>query len=103
MDGNLNLTRSLGDLKHKNREHLKPEEQAITAYPDTYEFELSEDVDFILMGCDGIWEKKSNEEAVAWVYEQLAKQEEQGKVDLQKIVEDLLNENLASDVQQSGK
>jgi len=30
---------------------------------------LEKGIDFILMGCDGIWEKKSNEEAVAWVYE----------------------------------
>jgi len=69
VDGNLNLTRSLGDLKHKNRPHLKPEEQAITANPDTFEFDLDDQVDFVLMGCDGIWEKKSNEEAVEWVYE----------------------------------
>lgn len=73
VDGNLNLTRSLGDLKHKHRTHLKPEEQAITANPDTYEFDLTPDVDFVLMGCDGIWEKKSNEEAVKWVYEQIEK------------------------------
>lgn len=26
VDGNLNLTRSIGDLKYKHREHLKPEE-----------------------------------------------------------------------------
>lgn len=71
VDGNLNLTRSLGDLKYKQRDHLKPEEQAITANPDTYEFELEKGIDFILMGCDGIWEKKSNEEAVQWVYEQI--------------------------------
>ena len=36
VDGNLNLTRSLGDLKYKGRTHLTPEEQAITANPDTY-------------------------------------------------------------------
>lgn len=36
VDGNLNLTRSLGDLKYKNRTQLTPEEQAITANPDTY-------------------------------------------------------------------
>ena len=62
VDGNLNLTRSLGDLKYKGRTHLTPEEQAITANPDTYSFDLTNEVDFILMGCDGIWEKKSNEE-----------------------------------------
>lgn len=69
VDGNLNLTRSLGDLKYKHRTHLTAEEQAITANPDTYEFDLTNDIDFILMGCDGIWEKNSNEQAVAWVYE----------------------------------
>ena len=40
VDGNLNLTRSLGDLKYKHRAHLTPEEQAITANPDTYVFDL---------------------------------------------------------------
>lgn len=104
VDGNLNLTRSLGDLKYKQREHLKPEEQAITANPDTYEFELEKGIDFILMGCDGIWEKKSNEEAVAWVYEQIKKQDKDNMdIDIKKIVADLLHENLASDVTSSGK
>lgn len=59
------------------------------------------------MGCDGIWEKKSNEEAVEWVYEQIKKQRsEKGEgaaVDVEKIVEDLLNENVATDVTSSGK
>ena len=73
VDGNLNLTRSLGDVKYKHRDHLTPEEQAITANPDTYEFDIHPELDFILMGCDGIWEKQSNEEAVAWVYEQINK------------------------------
>jgi protein phosphatase 2C family protein 2/3 len=43
---------------------LKAEEQAITANPDTYVFDLTDDLDFILMGCDGIWEKNDNEKAV---------------------------------------
>jgi len=69
VDGNLNLSRSLGDLKYKQRDHLSAEEQAITANPDTYVFDLTDDLDFLLMGCDGIWEKNSNEEAVKWMYE----------------------------------
>ena len=56
------------------------------------------------MGCDGIWEKKSNEEAVAWVYEQIDKfKKEDKEVDIKKIVADLLHENLATDVTSSGK
>lgn len=34
VDGNLNLSRALGDLKYKTNKDLKPEEWPITAYPD---------------------------------------------------------------------
>jgi serine/threonine protein phosphatase PrpC len=29
---------------------------------------MPDDLDFILMGCDGVWERKTNEEMVEWVY-----------------------------------
>ena len=101
VDGNLNLTRSLGDLKYKHREHLKPEEQAITANPDTYSFDFDDGIDFIIMGCDGIWEDKSNAEMVEWVYNKLEEQKKNGTEDLQAIVRDLLHETIASDVTSS--
>lgn len=66
-------------------------------------FDLEKGVDFILMGCDGIWEKKSNEEAVEWIYGQINKAKADGEeIDIKKIVADLLHENLASDVTSSG-
>jgi protein phosphatase 1G len=34
VDGNLNLSRSLGDLKYKKAKHLKWHEHPITGYPD---------------------------------------------------------------------
>ena len=62
------------------------------------------------MGCDGIWEKKSNEQAVEWVYEQIEKQKKEkeigddiSKLDIEKIVADLLLDNIATDVNSSGK
>jgi serine/threonine protein phosphatase PrpC len=75
------LTRSLGDLKYKGRDHLTPEEQAITANPDTYVFDLTDDIDFIIMGCDGIWEKKSNEEMVEHIYARLKEETEKANHD----------------------
>lgn len=55
------------------------------------------------MGCDGIWEKKSNEEAVMWVYEQISKyKKDEKEIDIRQIVADLLHENLATDVTSSG-
>ena len=106
VDGNLNLTRSIGDLKYKHRDHLKPEEQAITANPDTYEFDITDDIDFIIMGCDGIWEKKSNEEMVEWVYAALKEHgwkagDDPAGVDISRIVRDLLLESIAEDVKEA--
>jgi serine/threonine protein phosphatase PrpC len=93
VDGNLNLTRSLGDLKYKQKEGFKPEEQPITADPDVYEFELTEDIDFIIMGCDGIWERKSNEEMVEYVYSKL----NAGK-SLKETVSELLLDTIAPSI-----
>ena len=90
VDGNLNLTRALGDLKYKVKEDLKAEEMPITSNPDTFEYELTPECDFIIMGCDGVWETKSNDEMVEWVYNKLGDNPQ--KADLKQIVSDLLNE-----------
>ena len=71
VDGNLNLSRSLGDLKYKINKDLTPEEWPITANPDILCVDLLPEDDFIIMGCDGIWETKSNEEMVEYIYERL--------------------------------
>ena len=93
----MNLTRALGDLKHKEKEGLTPEEQPITANPDVYEYELTEDIDFIFLGCDGVWEQMDNDEMVAWIYERLGK--DKTEADLNKITEELLQSQLSHDVQ----
>ena len=87
VDGNLNLTRALGDLKYKTKD-LQPEEHPITANPDVFEYDMPADLDFVLMGCDGIWERKSNEEMVEWVYNRLGKDKSQAN--LKEICSELL-------------
>ena len=59
VNGNLNLSRALGDLEYKNNKEMGPECQMITADPDISKTK-NENIDFIIMGCDGIWEVKSN-------------------------------------------
>jgi len=103
VDGNLNLTRAIGDLKYKQKKHLKAEEHPITANPDTYSYDLTDDADFIIMGCDGVWEQKSNEEMVDWVYAKLKQAPSYDKADLKEIVADLLNECLSPDHTQTRK
>ena len=98
VDGNLNLTRSLGDLKYKQNKSLTPEEHPVTANPDVFEYALTGEEDFIIMGCDGIWETKSNEEMVDYIYKKL----EEGK-DLKTLSEELLNDIISPDYTQTGK
>ena len=92
VDGHLNLTRALGDLKFKKKEGLTAEQFCITANPDVFTYDLTPQDDFILMGCDGCWEVKSNEEMVAWVYQKLQEVPDRSIESLKKIVSDLLNE-----------
>jgi serine/threonine protein phosphatase PrpC len=66
----LNLSRAIGDLEYKKNAKLAPEEQMITADPDILKVK-NEKIDFIIMGCDGIWEVKQNEEMVKWIGQRL--------------------------------
>lgn len=61
VNDNLNLSRAIGDLEYKKSTELKPEEQIISAYPDIVEQSI-EDQQFLIIGCDGIWETKTAEE-----------------------------------------
>ena len=65
--GNLNLSRGLGDLEYKQNTKLPPEEQMITANPDIVVEDLTPDCDFIVLGCDGIWDCLTNQEACDYV------------------------------------
>jgi len=67
VNGNLNLTRSLGDHEYKQNSSLKPSEQIITCVPDVKTHQITDDTDFILLGCDGIWDVMGNEQAVNFV------------------------------------
>ena len=68
----LNLSRSIGDIEYKNNRQLNAAEQMISSTPDILRIKR-EGVDFIIMGCDGIWETKTNDKMVEWIRERLDK------------------------------
>jgi serine/threonine protein phosphatase PrpC len=43
----------------------------ITAFPDVQVIE-NKGIDFIIMGCDGIWETKTNEDMIKWVQKRIS-------------------------------
>ena len=56
VNSNLNLSRALGDLEYKKDKKLPVEKQMIIAVPDIKSRKLAEKDEFIIIGCDGIWE-----------------------------------------------
>ena len=57
VNGGLNLTRSFGDFDYKAKKELGYHEQMITCKPDVRLFERHPEDEFIIIGCDGIWER----------------------------------------------
>lgn len=58
INGNLNLSRAIGDLEFKNQKNLDRNKQLIIAEPDVVVKEWDKSEKFFLLGCDGIWELK---------------------------------------------
>ncbi len=92
VNDNLNLSRAIGDLEYKKNSNLKPEEQIISAFPDVEIRELDKAHDFMIIGCDGIWETLSAEEICLFVKGNLEK-----NVSIDLIIEQLLDKLIAKE------
>lgn len=53
MNGNLALSRAIGDFEFKKSADLPPEQQIVTAFPDVTIHEIGEDDEFLVIACDG--------------------------------------------------
>ena len=90
----MNLSRSLGDLKYKQNKKLTPQYQAITAYPEILIDNYSNDINFLIIACDGVWDCLSNQQACDFVKEKLRKDPLQK---LTLIIEEMFDLILAKD------
>lgn len=53
VNGNLALSRAIGDFEFKKSAGLAPEQQIVTAYPDVVVHEIADDDEFLVVACDG--------------------------------------------------
>ncbi|KAG7174776.1 protein phosphatase 2C T23F11.1-like [Homarus americanus] len=86
VNGNLALSRALGDFVFKKNELKSPEEQIVT-----------EEWEFIVLACDGIWDVMTNQEVVNFIRLRLS----QG-MEPEDVCEDLMTRCLAPDCQMGG-
>eukprot|EP01025_Chloroclados_australasicus_P004436 TRINITY_DN11095_c0_g2_i2.p1 TRINITY_DN11095_c0_g2~~TRINITY_DN11095_c0_g2_i2.p1 ORF type:complete len:443 (-),score=105.56 TRINITY_DN11095_c0_g2_i2:1027-2355(-) len=93
----LNLSRAIGDFEYKQVTSLPPEQQMVTSSPDIKKIDLQHGDEFMVLGCDGIFEVLENEQVVQFVRERLKK----GKSSKQ-ICQEMCDRCLAVDVDSMG-
>lgn len=54
VNGNLALSRAIGDFEFKKSAELSPEQQIVTAFPDVVTHSISDDDEFLVIACDGM-------------------------------------------------
>jgi serine/threonine protein phosphatase PrpC len=92
INGNLNLSRSLGDMKYKQVPNLLPSEQIITAEPDITVNEILPGDKFFVLACDGVWDVFENQEICDFIDLRLSS----GK-SVEAIVEDVFEHCVSDD------
>ncbi|KKY27656.1 putative protein phosphatase [Phaeomoniella chlamydospora] len=97
VNGNLALSRAIGDFEFKKSADLSPEQQIVTAYPDVIAHEVTDDDEFLVIACDGIWDCQSSQAVVEFVRRGIA-----AKQDLHLICENMMDNCLASNSETGG-
>lgn len=92
VNGNLALSRALGDFEFKQNSHLPAEQQIVTADPDIIVHEPTQEDEFLIIACDGIWDVLTSQQAVDFVRRAIA-----DRFDLATISEKLMDRCLAPD------
>ena len=92
VDGDLAVSRALGDFQYKDRPDLKPEQQKVSPEPEcrVHVRNLASD-QALIIACDGIWDVMSNEQCCTYVAELI---KTTGETDAGLICEELLDECL---------
>jgi serine/threonine protein phosphatase PrpC len=72
VNGDLAVSRALGDFVYKRCDTVGAKEQAVTAFPEVIvQPRVPEEDEFIVLACDGIWDVMSSQEVVSKVGDML--------------------------------
>ncbi|XP_057213889.1 protein phosphatase 1bb isoform X4 [Triplophysa rosa] len=72
VNGSLAVSRALGDYDYKCVDGKGPTEQLVSPEPEVFEIpRVSEEDEFVVLACDGIWDVMSNEELCDFVRSRL--------------------------------
>ncbi|CAK9027895.1 Protein phosphatase 2C homolog 2 (PP2C-2) [Durusdinium trenchii] len=96
VNGNLSLSRAIGDLQYKSQPNLPPERQMVTSVPEIIQHPRHSDDEFVVVACDGIWDVKTSSEVCNFIRRRLMRQ-----MPLQMVMEQLLDSCCTGDPKRS--
>lgn len=105
VNGDLAVSRALGDYHYKQDKDRAPELQIMSAKPDVETFQRSRKDEFLVLASDGIWDVLNSQAVVDWVRPRLGRQSDMedrlndGVLDLGSIAEGLIDHCLAPRLQ----
>jgi serine/threonine protein phosphatase PrpC len=89
VNGDLAVSRALGDFSYKQSSHLDATEQQVSPEADIIVVPRTSDDEFLILACDGIWDVFSNEQCTQYFRETL-----EGGTSAEQACESLLDECL---------
>ena len=81
VDGSINLSRSLGDWRFKST-GVRPERCAVSSVPDVRRRTLARDDEFLVLACDGVWDRMTSQQLCTFVRLRLLPRAHWGPADL---------------------
>ncbi|ORY32193.1 phosphatase 2C-like domain-containing protein [Naematelia encephala] len=97
VNGNLALSRAIGDFEFKQNFSLSPERQIVTADPEIITHKIDGEEEFLVLACDGIWDCLSSQQVVDFTRRAIANGDSLGK-----ICEDMMVKCLATNSETGG-
>jgi len=98
INGDLSLSRAIGDLRYKQNTSLSAKEQMVCCMPDVRIFNRLPEDEFMVIACDGVWDVLNSQEVVDYIRPRLGRVLD-GTIRLQTITESLLDRCLSPDLQ----
>ncbi|KAL7414438.1 phosphatase 2C-like domain-containing protein [Mrakia frigida] len=97
VNGNLALSRAVGDFEFKQNYSLDAEHQVVTVDPDIIVHQCTGEEEFLIVACDGIWDCLTSQQVVDFTRRAIANGDA-----LTKIAEDMMEKCLAPDSELGG-
>jgi len=101
VNGDLSLSRAIGDLRYKQNKSLSAKDQMVCCMPDVRIFKRLPEDEFMVIACDGVWDVLNSQEVVDYVRPRLGRVLD-GTIRLQTITESLLDRCISPDLRKTG-